>query len=866
MIYELFLEGELADIRQDLGMQLSYNIDDVNKYGSRDTSFSKTIVLPGTAKNNKLLGFVGELGSNNPYANGAPNINSNFNPAQTTKAELRANGLLLLKGVFRLTGIIHDKGHIEYEGNLFGELGGFIAAIGAGKLEELDFSEYDHTYTRNNIVNSWNTVNGYGYYYPLIDYGTYSTPEKNPGRVKKDYDYRTFRPALFIKEYIDKVFENSGYTYESEFFNSAFFKKLIMPCNVAKLIKTVTDLLQATRSARFIIPDSRNSFGEYNLQYTNINLTNNFTGNGNPSFIYTGAPTEVEIKFNIKGHVTLSNTNGFLNITLVAGGEIKFSKLYSYTNTLSFPFNESITTSAILDTNDTVYILIEAFNTWNPVDRTPTSIELSSISVVSRNPIAADLKLNDQILFDKIIPKNILQKDFFIWLVKMFNLYIVEKPILDNSSKPINYFLSAVVNGPQNAPYNSSGLLETSPFPWTDLILNNFTNYNNGGYQYTGENLKLSFKVNMKGVFYIREFRPADSANWFIFYLRVIRLRNGVTTTVSETQIVATPNQTLNVDLSLNFVENVKNGDVYMFRYNLPVNKITPLSVINYSSFEIYKKDPDTTGDVLYIEPYVDYWNLDQPIDWTYKAARDKAWNIKPMGMLNGRFFEYKYKEDNDFYNEAYKKKYNLPYGSRLEDTFFQFAKDKQTVDIGFSPTPLIEYEGTDKVVSAIYKKSSGNAVDQEERMDSNIRILMAKKMTGVASWYIRNNDISGSGGNLGAALTVYGYAGHFDDPVNPTKDINFGAASEIYFEPNVYPTNNLFNDYWSAYIAEIADKDSKLLTCHVYLTEMDIAQLDFSKPVFIDGVLWRINKIMDYDATNGELTKVELLKVINNG
>ena len=79
MIYELFLEGQLADIRQDLGMQLNFNIDDINKYGSRDTSFSKTIVLPGTARNNKLLGFIGELGSNNPYAPGAANINVNFN-------------------------------------------------------------------------------------------------------------------------------------------------------------------------------------------------------------------------------------------------------------------------------------------------------------------------------------------------------------------------------------------------------------------------------------------------------------------------------------------------------------------------------------------------------------------------------------------------------------------------------------------------------------------------------------------------------------------------------------------------------------------------------------------------------------------
>jgi hypothetical protein len=284
--------------------------------------------------------------------------------------------------------------------------------------------------------------------------------------------------------------------------------------------------------------------------------------------------------------------------------------------------------------------------------------------------------------------------------------------------------------------------------------------------------------------------------------------------------------------------------------------------------FNLYITEDKVREKHLLIEPYVDYYDLSESIDWTYKVARDKPFNIKPMGMLTSRFYEYKYKDDSDFYNDNYKKKFNLPYGSNLQDTFFQFAKEKQTIDIGFSPSVLVGYLGRDKIVSALYKKSSGNSLQQEERMDSNIRILMAKKITGVTSWYIVNTGASQNSTpqQLGAALTAYGYAGHFDDPVNPTKDINFGAASEIYFDPNTYPTNNLFNDYWSAYIAEIADKDSKILSCHVYLNDLDIAQLDFSKPVFIDGVLWRINKVMDYDSTSGELTKVELLKVINNG
>ncbi len=231
---------------------------------------------------------------------------------------------------------------------------------------------------------------------------------------------------------------------------------------------------------------------------------------------------------------------------------------------------------------------------------------------------------------------------------------------------------------------------------------------------------------------------------------------------------------------------------------------------------------------------------------------------------LIASIFEHKFKEDNDFYNEGYKKKFNQSYGDRLEDTQFQFAKDKQTLEVGFSPTTLVQYSGTDKVVGAIYKKSKGNAVDQEELMDSNIRILMAKKMS-CNSWAIRNGKTTTSP-NLGSTLIVYGYAGHFDDPVNPTKDINFGAANEIYFDPATYTTNNLFNDYWSEYLAEIADKDSKILSCYVHLTPLDIAQLDFSKAILIDGVRFRLNKVEDFDYTNNELVKVELLKIINNG
>ena len=72
-----------------------------------------------------------------------------------------------------------------------------------------------------------------------------------------------------------------------------------------------------------------------------------------------------------------------------------------------------------------------------------------------------------------------------------------------------------------------------------------------------------------------------------------------------------------------------------------------------------------------------------------------------------------------------------------------------------------------------------------------------------------------------------------------------------------------MFNVYWSSYVAEITDKDSKLMSCYVYLKNQDIFSLDFSKLIYIDGSLWRLNKVIDYNPTVPDSTKCEFLKVI---
>jgi hypothetical protein len=61
----LFIEGQEADTTQGFSHQITYAVDDLNNLDSKATAFSKTIVLPGTAKNNALLGNIFEFSNSN---------------------------------------------------------------------------------------------------------------------------------------------------------------------------------------------------------------------------------------------------------------------------------------------------------------------------------------------------------------------------------------------------------------------------------------------------------------------------------------------------------------------------------------------------------------------------------------------------------------------------------------------------------------------------------------------------------------------------------------------------------------------------------------------------------------------------------
>lgn len=689
---EIYIENNRLDLTKDLSAEFTYNIDDIKEFASRETNFSKTIVLPGNAVNNKLFGHIFEFGSSNPFDNNRANVGTNFNASKAAACVVFMDKVQIFKGILRLLEIVIDNGAIEYECAVFGELGGFINELGNKKIEQLDFSAYDHNWTLANIQASWDSINGEGYYYPLIDYGKLSTN-------KKDWDVRAYRPALYVREYMDKIITGAGYTYEATFFNSSVFRRLIIPHNQKTLTKATSDLNKA------FLTEPIETFSARNINFTTVTGSGLTVTLANSTFTYPlAASTTLRINYFFSGD---SEAGTFY---IQKNGVNVFEESFTGAFSIAGVFE------VLVNQNDQIRFRFR--NDANNRDEDPVTINEGDVSFFSTALVNAEVTLNDSLSMADVIPKGIFQRDFFASIVKMFNLYVVE----DN-------------------------------FKSKHLIIKPYIEY----YDFDGQSLLA-----------IDDFNSLLQVNDTDFLL----LNDGVT----------------------------------------------------------------------------------EYLDWTHKVDRSKPIRLKPMSELNGRYFEFNYKSDNDYYNEQYQKKYSMTYGSRIEDSGFDFAKDKQSADVIFSNTVLVGYQGEDKVISTIFKLNN----NVEDSTDHNIRIMQAKKIQGVTSYDVKD------GLTTVATLTTYGYAGHLDDPDAPVADLCFGVPNELYFTlATDYPTANLFNGFWSEYVAEITNKDSKLLTTYVYLKAKDIRNLDFAKLIYIDGALWRLNNIQDYNPTDIGITKAEFLKVI---
>ena len=80
---EVYIDNYKLDLTAEISAEFTYAIDEIQDFATRNTSFSKTIVLPGNETNNKLFGNIFDFGNSNLYNPAEPNVGYNFNATKS---------------------------------------------------------------------------------------------------------------------------------------------------------------------------------------------------------------------------------------------------------------------------------------------------------------------------------------------------------------------------------------------------------------------------------------------------------------------------------------------------------------------------------------------------------------------------------------------------------------------------------------------------------------------------------------------------------------------------------------------------------------------------------------------------------------
>lgn len=295
----------------------------------------------------------------------------------------------------------------------------------------------------------------------------------------------------------------------------------------------------------------------------------------------------------------------------------------------------------------------------------------------------------------------------------------------------------------------------------------------------------------------------------------------------------------------------VEGSTVELGRF-LPSMKCSDFVVGFLNQFRLMVKEPDIYG-VVSIEPEINFYQGTNVFtDISEEVDHSRVIEVIPSANEYAKRLAYKYKPGTETDAKYYAGKWLENYGDYAFDQPSFFAKGEQKIELPWGTVvPFELYPGV--------------VVPRFVDVDANT----GKKKTtaGVARIMMRNSMKSGNWQLVGLSatdnLTQYPCVHHFDDKDNPTFDLNFKLVNELYYLASTVTTNNIYSVYYDAFIQEIISSEGKYVVLYRKMNSLQVQQLDWSKLLMWNGALFRFNRIVDFDSEINEVTKIEMLKVI---
>ena len=447
------------DLYKNEPVLLSLSFAELQDVTKKNSNFSKAFSLPGSKINNQVFNFFYDLNS----------IPTTFDPNSKFNATLLWDGYEIMVGYIRLNGVTISNGEIIYQVTFYNQVGDLMANIGDKFLYDLNLSCLSHPYSLDVVLQSqvdynlfpltgstnysyqdgrtmWGLYN-IGYQYsgtntttvqsditPLVQFSpTFSGTVYNPVPGNFDYsgtpvhDYY-FKPSIQIKELYQQIVNQAGYKLQSDFFDTAYFKRYYLPLkfvdesiysrNAIPACYTFTnDVIDVVGGGGTANVDPSqvvecNSLG-WNANYTTLTIPSGNTG------LYTFNFNFILQPYTLCDPFTYGDDN---NITLYLFDGTATVPLYETRYCDSTPQQVSFVQRINITGNTNLQFYFQGLN---------INVSNYTQSIVNGPrfiPNGATIDYNIE-----FPPNDYKQLDFITSINKMFNLIVVPNPDLPNN-------------------------------------------------------------------------------------------------------------------------------------------------------------------------------------------------------------------------------------------------------------------------------------------------------------------------------------------------------------------------------------------------------------------------------------------------
>jgi hypothetical protein len=196
---------------EDFPLALNIGIADIADISKRKGTYSQTFKVPATNGNNTAFKHLWQDQIEDDNITGVV--------YGRNTSELEHNGISWDRGYAKVGSVLKDSQPLEYELTYFGSNADWFSRVGDSKLNELDTTT-TATFDKAGVLAA--ASGSLDWVYPLINYGGWVSAAFPLGTTGVPFGVSThdFRPAMRISAIIDKIFENVGYTVESNFMTS----------------------------------------------------------------------------------------------------------------------------------------------------------------------------------------------------------------------------------------------------------------------------------------------------------------------------------------------------------------------------------------------------------------------------------------------------------------------------------------------------------------------------------------------------------------------------------------------------------------------------------------------------------------------